>query len=320
MQLTRKAFIEITEFLDSILQYTDNTWKQQLRWKFKNGRRGQGTSNKRSKKRHIDGIIEEDEYRKLIADLKREWSQKKKHHSKVKDIMSATFANRQTWIVSGEPAVLEVLDTFPCLERANYLELELKLLLGKEESSDFMVEWPLWRDKVLLYVDAEKTTMKRLNKIATQYKSEKERLKQFDDTLEDLQDFFALQYFQSILSYRAEKQIIYSFSDDVNVDDVIRDIAISQPCLVRFLSDVGCPKYHIVIEGQMLHKVTSTRKALLNLIAAYYVFNISYPPLQSATLIFIQHYIMNITFEKKLPSSVAALGSNLIRIDLQDMD
>ena len=66
----------------------------------------------RSKKRHIDGMIEDEEYKKLITDLKREWRQKKKNHSRVNDIMSATFANRQTWIVSNEPTVLEVLETF----------------------------------------------------------------------------------------------------------------------------------------------------------------------------------------------------------------
>ena len=82
------------------------------------------------------------------------------------------------------------------------------------------------------YVDEEKTTLKRLLKIEQNYRADKDRLKHIDgirhqiemclnsslglDSLEDLRDFFALQCLQSVLSYRTDKQIVYTFSVSLN--------------------------------------------------------------------------------------------------------
>ena len=60
----------------------------------------------------------------MVAEIKKEWKQKKKRHSFIKDLMIKTFPNRRNWILS-EPSVSDTIDKFPCLERVNYVRLIL---------------------------------------------------------------------------------------------------------------------------------------------------------------------------------------------------
>jgi len=86
-----------------------------------------------------------------------------------------------------------------------------------------------------------------------------------------------------------------------------------------FLAIVGTPGYscqvHVCAEGAVFTESKSLRDAIIDLIAAYFVFNICYPKYLDAILLFFQHYVFKLKDEQRLPNSTVKLLGNLQKID-----
>ena len=73
-----------------------------------------------SKKQCIEELLEDDEYEHMALEIKKEWKQKKKRHTFLKDLMMKTFPNRRNWVLM-EPSVSEVIDKFPFIDRVRLI-------------------------------------------------------------------------------------------------------------------------------------------------------------------------------------------------------
>jgi len=76
----------------------------------------------------------------------------------------------------------------------------------------------------------------------------------------------------------------------------------------------GCScQVHVCAEGAIFIQSKSLiRDAIIDLFAAYFVFNICYPKYLDAILLFFQHYIFNLTFAKLNSETLGKLAENRI--------
>ena len=66
------------------------------------------------------------------------------------------------------------------------------------------------------------------------------------------------------------------------------------PILKSCASVITASSFHIIVEGQMMCKVTEFTEAVPLMFALFYVFNISYPKELASTLHYLQKYVFAI--------------------------
>ena len=98
----------------------------------------------------------------------------------------------------------------------------------------------------------------------------------------------------------------------MNLDEEVGYINQSAPYIVV----TGKPgtensQYFISCERAILLESKTMRDACLDLIATYFVFNISYPKPVSAILLFFQHYMFDIKDKQSIPVNLSKLLTNL---------
>jgi len=69
-----------------------------------------------------------------------------------------------------------------------------------------------------------------------------------------------------------------------------------------------CAEQSVVLESR------SVNDALIDLIAAYFVFDISYPKYLDSVLIFIQQFVFSLKDQQPLPNAVVKLVGNLEKL------
>ena len=121
------------------------SWKEQLKQKFRNGRRGSGHGKRPistveadkenqagaavrpSKKRRCVTVPEDDldtdKYTHNVEKLRNEYEKDEPRLKRVRSLMKKTFSGRQQWIQQDCPSVEEVLRTFPCLQHEKTVSL-----------------------------------------------------------------------------------------------------------------------------------------------------------------------------------------------------
>ena len=74
-------------------------------------------------------------------------------------------------------------------------------------------------------------------------------------------------------------------------------------------------QFYVCSEQKIVLESSSMRDAVLDLMASYFVFDISYPRSLSAILIFIQHEIFRITDSQSIPMAAAKLMGNFKKLN-----
>ena len=70
---------------------------------------------------------------------------------------------------------------------------------------------------------------------------------------------------------------------------------------------------YIVVEKDVLLESVGIEGSILDLIGAYFTFDISYPKKLYPVLLFIQHVMLNIVNKQRVPNNVTILRSSLVR-------
>ena len=70
---------------------------------------------------------------------------------------------------------------------------------------------------------------------------------------------------------------------------------------------------YIVVEKNVLLESDGIKGSILDLIGAYFTFDISYPKKLYPVLLFIQHVMLNIVDKQRVPNNVTILRSSLVR-------
>ena len=68
---------------------------------------------------------------------------------------------------------------------------------------------------------------------------------------------------------------------------------------------------HLIAERIILDSTTSVVKGMCGLIAAYFAFNIIYPPSLCPMLIFIQHILMGVVDKQQVPPLLTRIYSSI---------
>ena len=99
------------------------------------------------------------------------------------------------------------------------------------------------------------------------------------------------------------------------MDSEVGSVAQAEP----FLVIIGIPgeersQVFICAEGSLLLESRSIKDSLIDLIATYYVFDISYPKCLNSVLMFFQHFIFRLKDQQHLPNATSKLIANLQKI------
>ena len=110
-------------------------------------------------------------------------------------------------------------------------------------------------------------------------------------------------------------EFIFMQRCDIDVDAAISAIGQSEP----FLVITGRPgdegsRVFISCEGEIFVSSKSVIDGMLDLMAIYFSFDITYPKSTSSVLLFIQHFVFDLKDEQLLPPATVKLVSNLEKI------
>jgi len=99
---------------------------------------------------------------------------------------------------------------------------------------------------------------------------------------------------------------------DKDIDNEISKIKQSAPYLVIIgvPGDINCQIFACA-EQETVLECRSVSDAIIDLIAAYFTFNISYPKFIKCLLLFIQHFIFGFKYSQEVPMAVKNIVRNL---------
>ena len=110
-----------------------------------------------------------------------------------------------------------------------------------------------------------------------------------------------------------DKMIILMFSynqEDDDIDDLLKDLQPSPKIIV--LEGDGSYQFLIVAEKEDITESCDFQTAIVDIIAVYFTFNMAYPNQLYPVLLFLQHNILDIIDEQKVP--------NVVKITCSAMD
>lgn len=93
------------------------------------------------------------------------------------------------------------------------------------------------------------------------------------------------------------------------------------PQAAPYLVSTGVPgdenaQFFIACEQAILCESKSLRDAIVDLVAAYYVFDMAYPKGAGGILYFFQQYVFNIKDSSPLPTCTVKLVNNLSKVSV----
>lgn len=96
-----------------------------------------------------------------------------------------------------------------------------------------------------------------------------------------------------------------SLQADVNIE-AIADAYQSEPYIM-----ISGGLYHLIIDAVFMYSCDNLASALIDLMCYYYVFNTAYPKSMYSLYIFLQHFVLGLKDNSKLPTAVISLCSFL---------
>ena len=102
---------------------------------------------------------------------------------------------------------------------------------------------------------------------------------------------------------------------DIDVDAEMLEGTQPEPfVLVTGIPGADNCQVFVCCEKEIFMESKSIKDSLLDLIATYFVFDICYPKMLSAILIFFQHFVINLPDQQPVPSTVSKLARNLQKL------
>ena len=100
-----------------------------------------------------------------------------------------------------------------------------------------------------------------------------------------------------------------------DIDQEVAELDQSEPFIV-VTGKPGTPttQFYICCESFILMESKSLRDAVVDVMSAYFVFDISYPKSINGALIFLQHHVFCLPDEQAVPSAVKTLVTNLQKV------
>ena len=104
----------------------------------------------------------------------------------------------------------------------------------------------------------------------------------------------------------------------INIDDALSSLNKKAPCIVGFGETRSeASDFKVLIENVNILTMPSLLSALHYCFAAYYVFNISFPPQYRLVLLFMEQYVYGLNPSQKTPISVSIIIDSLEKILLK---
>ena len=104
---------------------------------------------------------------------------------------------------------------------------------------------------------------------------------------------------------------------DIDIDKEASNIKqCEQYMIITGLLDAENCQVFICSEQQELLESKSVKEGIIDLIATYFVFNIAYPKPVHGILLFLQHYVFQLTDNAPIPTTTMSLLGNLQRLNV----
>jgi len=91
------------------------------------------------------------------------------------------------------------------------------------------------------------------------------------------------------------------------LEEQIEGIKQNEPYILK----INHNQFYVVAEKVVVSDTIRLMDALINMICAYFVFDIEYPKSMYATLIFVQRYILGIADKQRIPDVVTRVLTSL---------
>ena len=69
--------------------------------------------------------------------------------------------------------------------------------------------------------------------------------------------------------------------------------------------------YHLIVESSFMYTCENLSDALIDIMCYYYVLNMQYPRSMHTLCLFLQHFVLGLKDNARLPTSILTLSSNL---------
>ena len=102
---------------------------------------------------------------------------------------------------------------------------------------------------------------------------------------------------------------------DIDLEKEIMDMQSAPFIAVTGLHDDSTIQYFICAEQTVYLEAKTLMDAITDLVATYFVFNISYPRSTCPALIFFQHFVFGLTDKQGVPPATVKLVGSLQKIE-----
>ena len=110
----------------------------------------------------------------------------------------------------------------------------------------------------------------------------------------------------------SKKMIVLYIQDCEDLEKITGELP-PAPRIVVLTSDES-KQFFVVAEKEILTESTSLKRALVDVIAAFFTFDMAYPKQLYPVLLFIQHHILDIKDDQQVPNIVRIVFSALDRL------
>ena len=100
---------------------------------------------------------------------------------------------------------------------------------------------------------------------------------------------------------------------DVDLDKEVMELPKKHPYLAVVMGG-PCVEVFLIVERNVLESLKRISSIIIILIAGYFTFNMSYPKSLYPTLIFLQHFVLEIKDKQVIPCTVTRLLSSLDKV------
>ena len=103
--------------------------------------------------------------------------------------------------------------------------------------------------------------------------------------------------------------------ESLDIDEELHALGCKAPCIVGFgMTRAAASDFKVVIEADNVFPMPTLVSALHYCFAAYYVYNISYPPDFRFVLLFLESYVYGLKPSQKLPLCITVLMDALDKV------
>ncbi|XP_071847099.1 sterile alpha motif domain-containing protein 3-like [Apostichopus japonicus] len=262
-------------------------WKTKLSDKFRNERKhfNDGLIKRQPKRKRVELPVDTEDERSIEMHqrwMKEEIRKKTKNKKKMAELMKLTFPTRRRSIVEDGALVKTIRENYPALFETEELLQEFQRITGKEMFPTIRDSLTGISSKVVKFAEKQEPKKKLLRSLELQKIFTVEQTKK-----KELENTCAVFILSKLLS---SKDILCNEEDrDMNTD-------ITSPTIFwRGQTPCNADRFIIHAENEAFGDTTDVITALGNLMATYWIFNMSYPQESKDFFIFTEMILLKLT-------------------------